>query len=148
MVDLAPLQLFFGSGPMLEKRLAILLVAGCPRPPWKPLLSKRRAMSGDGPPDLGGSGNCQFDIEVNLSSPDVTVTRTLKVGEKLNVVVTRDERRDPTIELHTQDQRRASGIAYIGYGQLVKCIESGHEYIAEVLTLSPAGAGTARLHNA
>jgi len=107
-------------------------------------------MSGSDSPAFnpGNPDSCEFDVEVNMASPDRAVTKTLKKEDVLVIVLERDSKQYPTLLMKTKDGRTACGVSYMGTPRLIACMEAGNEYTATITKLTEGGSGTAQVRNA
>jgi hypothetical protein len=108
-------------------------------------------VSSDSPADTNQynpeSDDCFFDLDVPITSPEVEVTKTLHVGDPLNVILETDEQGMRFPKLVTTDGRTIGGIGDVRYGIVMACMDRGKEYAATVKEINPTGTGLVRFYS-
>jgi hypothetical protein len=91
-------------------------------------------------PRIGGGGvggdACDLKITTVVNGPNPSLTGSLSVGSTLDVRVGGPSGRTIEVRLPGTSQVVGSVIGIAGAGQLLKCIDDGHEYEAKVVGIA------------
>lgn len=105
--------------------------------------SKPRVGGGGGG---GGDDPCAISQDAPINSPNPPVVVGLAIGDVLDVVLTGTAPRQ-VLELHTSARTIAGSLTHRGHLAIVRCIEDGNAYRAEVIQKS-GGAVVVRIERA
>lgn len=87
---------------------------------------------GGGGGGAGGADPCEIVQDAPLNSPNPAVVPLLSVGDVLDVVLTGVAPRQ-VLEVHTPAGGVAGSLTHVGHLALIRCIEGGNTYLAEVI---------------
>lgn len=90
------------------------------------------AGGGGGGGGEGGTDPCDIVQDAPLNSPNPAVVPLLSVGDALDVVLTGIAPRQ-VLEVHTPNGGVAGSLTHVGHLALVRCIDAGNSYKAEVI---------------
>lgn len=91
----------------------------------------------------GGGDPCAIFQDAPINSPNPIVVAGLAIGDVLDVVLTGTAPRQ-VLELHTSSRTVAGSLTHRGHLAIVRCIEDGNVYRAEVIQKS-GGAVVVRI---
>lgn len=93
--------------------------------------------SGGGAGGGGGGGDdpCAISQQAPINSPNPAVVRALSVGDVLDIVLTGTAPRQ-VLEVRRPAGGTAGSLTHRGHISLIRCIEAGNSYQAEVVQIT------------